>query len=125
MAIPVVAYRATALPETVRDGETGLLVDPGDDEALARAHRELLDDASLRLASAPPREADVRARFDRGSRPRRWSTCCARPKTGTDEIGGQRTSGSTSRSAAGPLRRRHRHRHEPRRPGGPGLSLAE
>jgi glycosyltransferase involved in cell wall biosynthesis len=41
---PVVAARAAAVPETVVDGETGLLVDPDDPEALARALAVLLAD---------------------------------------------------------------------------------
>ncbi len=39
---PVVAVRAAAVPETVVDGETGLLVDPDDPEDLARALAALL-----------------------------------------------------------------------------------
>lgn len=41
---PVVAARAAAVPETVADGETGLLVDPDDSQALARAMAGLLSD---------------------------------------------------------------------------------
>jgi glycosyltransferase involved in cell wall biosynthesis len=40
----VVASRVGALPEIVRDGETGLLVAPGEAQALAEAMRVLLDD---------------------------------------------------------------------------------
>jgi len=43
-ARPVVASRIGDLPEVVRDGETGLLVPPGDAGALAQAMIELLDD---------------------------------------------------------------------------------
>jgi len=35
--LPVVASRVSALPELVADGETGLLVEPGDERALAEA----------------------------------------------------------------------------------------
>jgi glycosyltransferase involved in cell wall biosynthesis len=45
--VPVVASRIGALPETVRDGETGLLAEPGDVAGLARAIRRLWDDATL------------------------------------------------------------------------------
>ena len=43
--LPVVASRIEAIPEIVSDGETGLLVPPGDPAALARALREVLGDA--------------------------------------------------------------------------------
>jgi glycosyltransferase involved in cell wall biosynthesis len=45
---PVVAARAGAVPETVADGECGLLLDPDDPEALARALTALLRDPDLR-----------------------------------------------------------------------------
>jgi glycosyltransferase involved in cell wall biosynthesis len=41
---PVVAARTSAVPETVIDSETGLLIDPDDAEALARALAVLLSD---------------------------------------------------------------------------------
>jgi glycosyltransferase involved in cell wall biosynthesis len=41
---PVVATAVGGTPELVVDGETGILVQPGDVDALARALRELLDD---------------------------------------------------------------------------------
>ncbi len=43
-AVPVIAARASSLPEIVLDGVTGLLVPPGDAPALAAALRRLLDD---------------------------------------------------------------------------------
>jgi len=46
--LPVIAYRAGALPEIVVEGETGLLVTPGDPHELAQAIVRLLDDSSLR-----------------------------------------------------------------------------
>jgi glycosyltransferase involved in cell wall biosynthesis len=46
---PLVATTGGALPEVVgRDGDTGLLVEPGDPEQLAMAIRRLLDDDVLR-----------------------------------------------------------------------------
>jgi glycosyltransferase involved in cell wall biosynthesis len=48
-AVPVVATTGGALPEVVGvSGETGLLVEPNDPEALVDAIRRLLDDAALR-----------------------------------------------------------------------------
>lgn len=46
--LPVVAFRCTAVPEVVRDGETGLLVPPQDVSGLARALIELLSDEEKR-----------------------------------------------------------------------------
>ena len=37
--LPVVATRVSAVPEVVADGETGLLVDPGDDAGVGRGAR--------------------------------------------------------------------------------------
>jgi len=47
MELPVVSTRLSAIPELVRDGENGLLVSPGDPEALAGALARLLDCPSL------------------------------------------------------------------------------
>lgn len=47
MARPVVACRTGGLPEVVLDGETGLLVEPDDPPALARAIVRLLQDREL------------------------------------------------------------------------------
>ena len=48
--LPVVAGRAAAVPEVVLDGETGVLVDPRDPDALAEALAGLLRDTSRRRA---------------------------------------------------------------------------
>jgi glycosyltransferase involved in cell wall biosynthesis len=47
--LPVVAARTGGIPEAVVDGETGLLVPPGDAAALARALARLADDSELRV----------------------------------------------------------------------------
>jgi D-inositol-3-phosphate glycosyltransferase len=47
--LPVVASRAGGLPFSIRDGETGLLVVPGDPSALAGAISALLANPDLRL----------------------------------------------------------------------------
>ena len=66
-AVPVVASRSPGLVESVREGETGLLVPHGDAGALAEALVRLLSDRSerLRMAEAGRRWA---ATFD-------WETC--------------------------------------------------
>jgi glycosyltransferase involved in cell wall biosynthesis len=45
---PVVGFDSGGLPDIVRDGETGRLVPPGDEPALAAALDDLLSDATLR-----------------------------------------------------------------------------
>ncbi|HLN42613.1 MAG TPA: glycosyltransferase family 4 protein [Acidimicrobiales bacterium] len=50
--IPVVASNVGGIPEMVVDGETGLLVPPGDAPALAAALERLLGDPELRAAVA-------------------------------------------------------------------------
>lgn len=47
-AKPIVAARAAAVPETVPDGEAGILAEPDDAEAFARALAALLADRDLR-----------------------------------------------------------------------------
>jgi glycosyltransferase involved in cell wall biosynthesis len=49
-AKPIVAARAAAVPETVTDGEVGLLADPDDPEGLARHLAALLTNPELRCA---------------------------------------------------------------------------
>ena len=50
MERPVVATRVGGMPESVRDGETGLLVPPANPDALAAAILRLLDDRDTALA---------------------------------------------------------------------------
>lgn len=59
----VVASAAGGLEEIVRDGETGVLVAPGDHAALARALAELADDPERRERLGAAAAADVRERF--------------------------------------------------------------
>lgn len=61
--LPVVAAAVGALPEVVRDGETGLLVPPADPAALAHALLLLLRDESLRLRLGTAGRAWVEDRF--------------------------------------------------------------
>lgn len=45
--LPVVATRHAGIPEVVLDGVTGVLVDEGDEEGMARAMEQILDDPAL------------------------------------------------------------------------------
>jgi glycosyltransferase involved in cell wall biosynthesis len=59
----VVAAKVGGLREIVRDGETGLLVEPGDPRALADAIIRLLSDPAGADALGAAGQADARARF--------------------------------------------------------------
>jgi glycosyltransferase involved in cell wall biosynthesis len=48
LEVPVVATRIAGIPRLIRDGDNGLLVEPGDGEGLGRALAGLLRDAGLR-----------------------------------------------------------------------------
>jgi glycosyltransferase involved in cell wall biosynthesis len=61
--VPVVATRTGGIPELVADGETGMLVPPGDAPALAAAIRALLADPAGARSIAARAEADARRRF--------------------------------------------------------------
>ncbi len=62
--VPVVATTGGALPEVVgQDGETGLLVEPNNPDALVGAIRRLLDDAPLRARLGAAGRERVMQRF--------------------------------------------------------------
>jgi glycosyltransferase involved in cell wall biosynthesis len=61
--VPVVGSRAGAIPEVVKDGETGLLVHPRDPVALADGIEMLVRDKLLRQKMAGAAIARVRANF--------------------------------------------------------------
>jgi phosphatidylinositol alpha-1,6-mannosyltransferase len=62
--VPVVAGRSGGIPEAVRDGETGFLVDAESTEAVAGSLRRLLDDASLRARMGAAGRAAVEREFN-------------------------------------------------------------
>jgi len=62
-ARPIVATTAGGMPEVVADGETGKLVPPRDDEALAAAIVTLLKDERLRRSMGDAGERRARDRF--------------------------------------------------------------
>jgi glycosyltransferase involved in cell wall biosynthesis len=61
--VPVVAAGHGGLPEMLRDGETGVLVEPGDPSSLASALRALADDPGRARAIGAAAAADVTTRF--------------------------------------------------------------
>jgi glycosyltransferase involved in cell wall biosynthesis len=64
MEIPCVAPWVNGIPEIVTHESDGLLVPPGDAEALARAIGRLMDDADLRLALGQRARPKILAKFD-------------------------------------------------------------
>ena len=62
-SLPVVASRVSAIPEVVADGETGLLVEADDPDALAAAATRLLDDGALARRLGDAGRARARAKF--------------------------------------------------------------
>jgi glycosyltransferase involved in cell wall biosynthesis len=63
-AKPVVGFAQGALPETVRHGETGLLVPAGDETALGGAVAALLEDEPRRRALGRAAREHAGRRFD-------------------------------------------------------------
>jgi glycosyltransferase involved in cell wall biosynthesis len=61
--LPIVATRVGALPDMVAEGETGLLADVGDVEALVEALRTLAGDAQLRHRMGEAARARARAGY--------------------------------------------------------------
>jgi glycosyltransferase involved in cell wall biosynthesis len=62
--MPVVATRVGGIPDIVRDGETGHLVEAGDGDALGDALEALVVDSSRRRRMGEAARADALARFD-------------------------------------------------------------
>jgi glycosyltransferase involved in cell wall biosynthesis len=65
--LPVVASSVGGVPELVVEGETGLLVPPGDPHALAAAIERLLDDSALRRRLGAAGRTRVSEHFDLAS----------------------------------------------------------
>jgi Glycosyltransferase len=62
--LPVVSTPVGGIPEMVLDGETGLLVAPGDDLAIADAIERILGDDELRIRMGTAARERAHARFD-------------------------------------------------------------
>jgi phosphatidylinositol alpha-1,6-mannosyltransferase len=68
--VPVVGTRSGGIPDAVRDGETGLLVEPGDMDGIAAAVAQLLDDEAIarRLGNGGRRAVEEFYNWDRVAR---------------------------------------------------------
>ncbi|MHB8255415.1 MAG: glycosyltransferase [Acidiferrobacter sp.] len=62
-ALPVVATRITAIPEVIEDGLTGVLVPPGDPQAMAAAIRALAKDGRKRRLLGEAAMVEVRKTY--------------------------------------------------------------
>lgn len=69
--LPVLATRVGGVPEVVMDGETGLLVPPGDPEALAAALARLASDPAWRRAAGEAGRRRAEAEFSIHARARK------------------------------------------------------
>ncbi len=63
--LPVLATRVAGIPEVVTNGVNGLLVEPGDADALAAALTTLVDDPELRVRLGASARAHVVSELDR------------------------------------------------------------
>jgi glycosyltransferase involved in cell wall biosynthesis len=64
MGVPVLGTRVSAIPELVEEGRTGLLVDPGEPEAMAKSMVKLLRDEELRHRIIDSARRRVREEFN-------------------------------------------------------------
>jgi glycosyltransferase involved in cell wall biosynthesis len=64
MGLPVIATNAGGVPEIVTNGETGLLVEPRNSDALSASINQVLGDAKLRSSLAQSARAEALRRFD-------------------------------------------------------------
>jgi glycosyltransferase involved in cell wall biosynthesis len=64
LGVPCVSSRAFGIPELIVDGESGLLADPEDDEAVAVGLDRLLTDDTAAESLRTAGRAVVRERFD-------------------------------------------------------------
>jgi glycosyltransferase involved in cell wall biosynthesis len=63
MEVPVVATRVAGVPDVIQDQENGLLVDPGDSQALAAAIEQLIRSPSWRHRLSGAARATIEQRF--------------------------------------------------------------
>lgn len=70
-ALPVVSTKVGGIPDIVRDGETGCLLDAGDGDGLGDALESLVTDPARRQAMGDAGRADAAVRFDAETNARR------------------------------------------------------
>ena len=61
--VPVVASASGGIPEIIADGTDGLLVEPGNPEALARAIRHLVADREVRESIGSEAKKKIETQF--------------------------------------------------------------
>lgn len=72
---PVVAARAGGVLEIIKDNQTGLLVDSGNPEALARAIQHLLENPKFAAALGESAKRDAEQRFGLNQVLQQWNQC--------------------------------------------------
>lgn len=76
--VPVITTQIAGIPELVEDGESGLLIAPGDAGATAAAIHQLVEDPGLRTRLAAAGRRKVEQEFDIGAEARRFAAILAR-----------------------------------------------
>ena len=71
LGTPVIASRHAGIPEAITDGKEGLLVMPGDPQALAAALNVIGRDPAVALAMGPAARLKVLEHFNAGAQSRR------------------------------------------------------
>lgn len=84
--LPVVASRISGIPELVTDGDSGLLVEPRDPEALASALQALASDPGLRESMGHAAHERVMRDFDLSESARRLIAIFASPKSAEVDV---------------------------------------
>jgi glycosyltransferase involved in cell wall biosynthesis len=95
MEVPVVASHVGGLPETVRDGETGVLVPPGDADALAHAIVVLLSDGARRREMGQAGRRFVTDRYEWSACLDQWEMLYEQVAGGAAFVGSARSDSST------------------------------
>lgn len=80
--VPVIGSRIGGIPDIVIDGETGLLVPPGDPAALAAALQRLAQDDDLRARLGAAGRAHIRGPFAWENVVAAWESCYAAATAG-------------------------------------------